>query len=85
MKKYCFSIYSYRLAPKHHFPVQFEDVYIALKWFLDPQILESYGVDPERIGISGDSAGGNLAAAVTQQVRCSAFSLTMYSLKSEKC
>ncbi|XP_052504648.1 arylacetamide deacetylase [Budorcas taxicolor] len=59
---------NYRLAPKYHFPVQFEDVYTALKWFLDPQILESYGVDPGRIGISGDSAGGNLAAAVAQQL-----------------
>ncbi|XP_043731369.1 arylacetamide deacetylase [Cervus elaphus] len=59
---------NYRLAPKYHFPVQFEDVYTALKWFLDPQILESYGVDPGRIGVSGDSAGGNLAAAVAQQL-----------------
>ncbi|XP_057595470.1 arylacetamide deacetylase [Hippopotamus amphibius kiboko] len=59
---------NYRLAPKYHFPVQFEDVYTALKWFLHPKILESYGVDPGRIGISGDSAGGNLAAAVTQQL-----------------
>ncbi|XP_074182797.1 arylacetamide deacetylase-like isoform X8 [Rhinolophus sinicus] len=31
-------------------------------------ILESCGVDPGRVGISGDSAGGNLGAAVTQQV-----------------
>ncbi|XP_019490491.1 PREDICTED: arylacetamide deacetylase-like, partial [Hipposideros armiger] len=59
---------NYRLAPKYHFPAQFEDVYTALKWFLHPKVLESYGVDPGRVGISGDSAGGNLAAAVTQQV-----------------
>ncbi|VFV19187.1 arylacetamide deacetylase [Lynx pardinus] len=31
-------------------------------------VLDKYGVGPERIGISGDSAGGNLAAAVTQQL-----------------
>ncbi|XP_057355257.1 arylacetamide deacetylase isoform X1 [Manis pentadactyla] len=59
---------NYRLAPKYHFPVQFEDVYTALKWFLHPEVLKSYGVDPGRVGISGDSAGGNLAAAVTQQL-----------------
>ncbi|KAM6222540.1 arylacetamide deacetylase-like [Rhynchocyon petersi] len=59
---------NYRLAPKYHFPVQFEDVYNSLRWFLRKDVLEKYGVDPERTGISGDSAGGNLAAAVTQQL-----------------
>ncbi|EHB15220.1 Arylacetamide deacetylase [Heterocephalus glaber] len=58
----------YRLAPKYHFPVQFEDVYNALRWFLHKNILENYGINPERICVSGDSAGGNLAAAVTQQL-----------------
>nr|XP_042135021.1 arylacetamide deacetylase [Peromyscus maniculatus bairdii] len=59
---------NYGLAPKYHFPHQFEDVYSALRWFLQENILERYGVDPRRVGVSGDSAGGNLAAAVTQQV-----------------
>ncbi|XP_054338819.1 arylacetamide deacetylase [Pongo pygmaeus] len=59
---------NYRLAPKYHFPIQFEDVYSALRWFLRKKVLAKYGVNPERIGISGDSAGGNLAAAVTQQL-----------------
>ncbi|XP_003416197.1 arylacetamide deacetylase [Loxodonta africana] len=59
---------NYRLAPKYHFPIQFEDVYNALRWFLRRTVLAEYGVNPERIGISGDSAGGNLAAAVTQQL-----------------
>ncbi|CAH6779106.1 arylacetamide deacetylase [Phodopus roborovskii] len=58
----------YGLAPKYHFPHQFEDVYRALRWFLQEDILEIYGVDPRRVGVSGDSAGGNLAAAVTQQL-----------------
>uniref|UniRef100_A0A8C3YMV8 Alpha/beta hydrolase fold-3 domain-containing protein n=1 Tax=Catagonus wagneri TaxID=51154 RepID=A0A8C3YMV8_9CETA len=57
-----------RLDAVYHFPVQFEDVHTALKWFLHPKVLKSYGVDPGRTGISGDSAGGNLAAAVTQQL-----------------
>uniref|UniRef100_A0A8C5ZQ43 Arylacetamide deacetylase n=1 Tax=Marmota marmota marmota TaxID=9994 RepID=A0A8C5ZQ43_MARMA len=46
---------NYRLAPKYHFPVQFEDVYDAIKWFLRKNILEEYGVDPGRIAVSGDS------------------------------
>ncbi|XP_075806624.1 arylacetamide deacetylase-like [Microtus pennsylvanicus] len=58
----------YGLAPKYHFPHQFEDVYSALRWFLQEDILERYGVDPRRVGVAGDSAGGNLAAAVTQQL-----------------
>ncbi|KAG8512539.1 Arylacetamide deacetylase, partial [Galemys pyrenaicus] len=59
---------NYRLAPKYRFPIQFEDVYNALRWFLRTKVLAQYGVNPERIAISGDSAGGNLAAAVTQQL-----------------
>ncbi|ELW65168.1 arylacetamide deacetylase [Tupaia chinensis] len=59
---------NYRLAPKYHFPNQFEDVYNALKWFLRQDVLDKYGIDAKRTGISGDSAGGNLAAAVAQQL-----------------
>lgn len=58
----------YGLAPKYHFPHQLEDVYSALRWFLREDILGRYGVDPRRVGVAGDSAGGNLAAAVTQQL-----------------
>uniref|UniRef100_A0A098M0H8 Arylacetamide deacetylase n=1 Tax=Hypsiglena sp. JMG-2014 TaxID=1550645 RepID=A0A098M0H8_9SAUR len=58
----------YRLAPKYRFPAAFEDVYSVAKYFLQRNILEKYNVDPSRIGIAGDSAGGNLAAAVTQQL-----------------
>ncbi|EHB15221.1 Arylacetamide deacetylase [Heterocephalus glaber] len=58
---------NYRLTPKYHFPLQFEDVYNALRWFLSKNVLESYGINPEKVCVSGDSAGGNLAAAVTQQ------------------
>ncbi|XP_008705296.2 LOW QUALITY PROTEIN: arylacetamide deacetylase-like 2 [Ursus americanus] len=59
----------YRLAPQHHFPVAYEDSFTAVKFFLQDEILAKYGVDPTRICISGDSAGGNLAAAVAQQVQ----------------
>ncbi|KPP58843.1 Arylacetamide deacetylase-like, partial [Scleropages formosus] len=58
----------YRLAPAHHFPVPFQDVYRVVKYFLQRSVLARYAVDPERIAVSGDSAGGNLAAAVAQQL-----------------
>ncbi|NWH77492.1 AAAD deacetylase, partial [Piaya cayana] len=59
---------SYRLAPKYHFPIQFEDVYSVTKFFLQSSVLSKYGVDPDRVCVAGDSAGGNLAAAVAQQL-----------------
>ncbi|XP_066508496.1 arylacetamide deacetylase-like [Hoplias malabaricus] len=59
----------YRLAPAHHFPIPFEDVYRVIKYFLRLDVLEQYEVDPGRVAVSGDSAGGNLAAAVAQQLQ----------------
>ncbi|KAF1674475.1 Arylacetamide deacetylase, partial [Pygoscelis papua] len=59
---------NYRLAPKYRFPVQFEDVYSVTKFFLQSRVLSQYGVDPDRVCVAGDSAGGNLAAAVAQQL-----------------
>ncbi|CAB1446433.1 unnamed protein product [Pleuronectes platessa] len=58
----------YRLAPAHHFPVPYEDVYRVVKHFLQKGVLAQYSVDPGRTAVSGDSAGGNLAAAVSQQL-----------------
>ncbi|XP_075426581.1 arylacetamide deacetylase-like isoform X2 [Ascaphus truei] len=58
----------YRLAPKFRFPTQFDDVYAVVKFFLDKDILAQYYVDPNRVSIAGDSAGGNLAAAAAQQL-----------------
>uniref|UniRef100_A0A9L0KAK5 Neutral cholesterol ester hydrolase 1 n=1 Tax=Equus asinus TaxID=9793 RepID=A0A9L0KAK5_EQUAS len=58
----------YRLVPKVYFPAQINDVVRATKYFLQPEVLHKYSVDPDRIGISGDSAGGNLAAALGQQI-----------------
>ncbi|NXO71939.1 AAAD deacetylase, partial [Phainopepla nitens] len=59
---------NYRLAPPHRFPAQFEDVYSVTKFFLQSEVLSQYGVDPARVCVAGDSAGGNLAAAVAQQL-----------------
>ncbi|NWW59144.1 AAAD deacetylase, partial [Ifrita kowaldi] len=59
---------NYRLAPEHRFPVPFEDAYSATKFFLQSKVLSQYRVHPARVCVAGDSAGGNLAAAVAQQL-----------------
>jgi len=59
----------YRLAPKHPYPAGPEDCETVLKWALDGHGLESHGIDPEHIGVGGDSAGGNMAAYLSQKYR----------------
>uniref|UniRef100_A0A8C9R7C2 Neutral cholesterol ester hydrolase 1b, tandem duplicate 1 n=1 Tax=Scleropages formosus TaxID=113540 RepID=A0A8C9R7C2_SCLFO len=61
----------YRLAPEARFPEQYNDALRASRYFLQPRVLARYSVEPSRVGVSGDSAGGNLAAAVAQFRRCS--------------
>lgn len=54
----------YRLAPEHPFPAAVEDARGALAWA--SANARALGADPGRVGVGGDSAGGNLAAVVSQ-------------------
>jgi acetyl esterase len=57
----------YRLAPEHPFPVPYDEAYAALRWVAANAA--DLGGDASRIALWGDSAGGNLSAAVAQRAR----------------
>ncbi|AKU14677.1 alpha/beta hydrolase [Luteipulveratus mongoliensis] len=56
----------YRLAPEHRFPAAAEDAVSAYRWAVAQTA--SLGIDPSAIAVGGISAGGNLAAVVSQAV-----------------
>ncbi|GAA5108212.1 alpha/beta hydrolase [Haloechinothrix salitolerans] len=56
----------YRLAPEHPFPAAHQDALTA--WEFAVKHAAEWGIDPHRIVVAGESAGGNIAAVLCQQV-----------------
>lgn len=57
----------YRLAPEYRFPIGLTDCYAVAKELFDEEFI--IRINPENVTLIGDSAGGNLAAAVSQMAR----------------
>ncbi|MFC7325584.1 alpha/beta hydrolase [Halorubrum rutilum] len=57
----------YRLAPEHPFPVAVDEAAAAVEWVADDAV--AFGGDPDRLGVSGTSAGGALAVAASLRAR----------------
>jgi acetyl esterase len=74
----------YRLAPEHRHPAQLADCERALRWLLASA--DSLGVDPDRVAVAGDSAGGNLAAVLARRARDDLrFQLLVYPATDASC
>ena len=58
---------NYRLAPKHHHPIFFEDCYSAMRYIYDNS--EALMIDRDLLGIGGDSAGATLAVGVIMMAK----------------
>lgn len=72
----------YRLGPEHRFPTAFEDGFDALAWL--QREAPALGLDPQRIAVGGDSAGGGIAAtlsafAAAQGLARPAYQLLIYA------
>ncbi|RUL83106.1 alpha/beta hydrolase [Tautonia sociabilis] len=78
----------YRLAPEHPFPAAIDDTLDAFRFLLAEA--GALGVDPSRVAVGGDSAGGNLAIASCLKARelgepLPAFQLLIYPVADSSC
>lgn len=68
----------YRMAPEHRFPAAVDDCFAALEWV--SRNAASFNGDATRLAVGGDSAGGNLAAVVSQKARDAGGPAIMFQL-----
>jgi acetyl esterase len=59
----------YRRTPEHPFPAAYEDSLAAWQWLASERTAASLGLDGRRLGLAGDSAGGNLGLALAAALR----------------
>ena len=69
---------NYQKAPEHPFPIPFDDCYATLLWVL--QNGAELNIDTSKLGVAGDSAGANLAAAVALKARDNAIDIAFQLL-----
>ena len=74
---------NYQKAPEHPYPIPFDDCYATYLWV--HQNAESLGIGSSRIGVGGESAGANLAAAVALKIRDTSGPSLAYQLLINPC